>query len=114
LPPDNASGNFIHIVERVPVRIALQKDEIMKNPIRPGLSTMTSINVKESDQPLGASLTEVSSPEYGTDIYVDELADAQTKAQKIIMDNLVQKGDSSEPMCKSSESGAAKNSGVSR
>jgi len=114
LPPDNASGNFIHIVERVPVRIALQKDEIMKNPIRPGLSTMTSINVKESDQPLGASLTEVSSPEYRTDIYVDELADAQAKAQKIIMDNLVQKVDPPEPMCKSHESGAAKKSGVSR
>lgn len=113
LPPDNASGNFIHIVERVPVRIALQKDEILKNPIRPGLSTMTSINVKESDLPLGASLAEVSFPEYGTDIYVDELADAQAKAQKIIMDNLVQKIDSLEPMCKSHESGATKNPGPS-
>jgi membrane fusion protein (multidrug efflux system) len=39
LPPDNATGNFIHIVQRVPVRIALRKDEILKHPIRPGLST---------------------------------------------------------------------------
>ena len=30
LPPDNATGNFIHIVQRVPVRIALREDEILK------------------------------------------------------------------------------------
>ncbi|MBI3274526.1 MAG: HlyD family secretion protein, partial [Methylocystis sp.] len=45
LPPDNATGNFIHIVQRVPVRIALQKDEILKQPLRPGLSTVTSIDI---------------------------------------------------------------------
>ena len=43
LPPDNATGNFIHIVERVPVRIALPVDEIRQHPIRPGLSTVTRI-----------------------------------------------------------------------
>ncbi len=100
LPPNNAVGNFIHIVERVPVRIALRKEEILKTPIRPGLSTETSIYVKESEQPLGASLTEVSTQEYQTDIYIDELADAETKAQKIIMDNLVQKNASIESNCK--------------
>jgi membrane fusion protein (multidrug efflux system) len=109
LPPDNASGNFIHIVERVPVRIALRKDEILKNPLRPGLSTMTSIDVKESEQPLGASLATVSTQEYKTDIFIDELADAQAQAQKIIMDNLVQKIDSLEPNCKSLESITNKN-----
>lgn len=114
LPPDNAAGNFIHIVERVPVRIALQKDEILKNPIRPGLSTMTSIDVKESEQPLGASLAAVSSQEYETDIFIDELADAEAKAQKIIMDNLVQKNAPLALNCKSSESVTTKNSSAYR
>ena len=114
LPPDNASGNFIHIVERVPVRIALRKDEILKNPLRPGLSTMTSIDVKESEQPLGASLATVSTQEYKTDIFIDELADAQAQAQKIITANLVQKIDSLEPNCKSLESAARTNAGAYR
>jgi membrane fusion protein (multidrug efflux system) len=100
LPPNNAVGNFIHIVERVPVRIGLQKDEILKNPLRPGLSTVTSINVKESEQPLGASLAAVSTPEYETDIYADELAVAETQAKEIIMANLIQKNEPLESNCK--------------
>jgi len=113
LPPDNAAGNFIHIVERIPVRIALRKEEILKNPIRPGLSTMTSIYVEESEQPLGASLAVVSSQEYETDIFADELADAEAKAQKIIMDNVIQKNASVESNCESPESVTTKTPSVS-
>ncbi|MBD0306546.1 MAG: HlyD family secretion protein, partial [Nitrospiraceae bacterium] len=36
LPPDNATGNFIHITERVPVRIALPQDEIRDHPSAQG------------------------------------------------------------------------------
>jgi membrane fusion protein (multidrug efflux system) len=109
LPPDNSVGNFIHIVERIPVRIALQQDEILKNPLRPGLSTVTSINVEASDQPQGTSLTAVSAPEYRTDIFADEIADAEAKAEAIIMANLSQKNDLTEPDCKSLESTAGNN-----
>jgi len=104
LPPDNASGNFIHIVERVPVRIALRKDEILKYPIRPGLSTTTSIHVEESEQPLDASLAAASTQEYETDIFIDELAGAQAKAEEIIMANLVQKNEPLEANCGAFES----------
>lgn len=114
LPPDNASGNFIHIVERVPVRIALRKDEILKNLIRPGLSTTTSIYVKESEQPPDASLAEVSSQEYETDIFVDELADAEAEAQEIIRDNLIQENESLESDCRPPEPAAVKNIGAYR
>lgn len=101
LPPENAAGNFIHIVERVPVRIALRKDEILKNPVRPGLSTLVSIDVRESEQPLGASLATASTQEYETDIFIDELVDAQARAHKIISDNLIHKNDPLEPHCRS-------------
>ncbi len=114
LPPDNSVGNFIHIVERIPVRIALRKDEILKNPIRPGLSTVTSIDVTESEQPLGASLAAVTSPEYQTDIFADEIADAETQAQAIIMDNLIQKNDPIEPDCRPPVSVTAKNPDASQ
>jgi membrane fusion protein (multidrug efflux system) len=108
LPPNNAAGNFIHIVERIPVRIALKKDEILKYPLRPGLSTVTSIDVRESDQPLGESLASVTAPEYQTDIFTDEIAEAEIKAQEIIADNLLQKTDLLEPSCRSPESISAK------
>jgi membrane fusion protein, multidrug efflux system len=95
------------------VRIALQKEEILKNPIRPGLSTLTSIDVRESEQPLGASLAAVSSQEYETDIFIDELAGAEAKAQKIIMDNVIQKNASVESNCESPESVTTKTPSVS-
>jgi membrane fusion protein (multidrug efflux system) len=114
LPPDNSVGNFIHIVERIPVRIALRKDEILKNPIRPGLSTVTSIDVTESEQPLGASLAAVTSPEYQTDIFADEIADAEAKAQAIIMDNLMQKSYPIELDCRPPVSVTAKNPDANR
>lgn len=99
LPPDNATGNFIHIVQRVPVRIALREDEILKNPIRPGLSTVTSIHVEESERPPGDSLVTVSGQEYATDIFAGELAEAEKRSEKIIEDNLLSSVDSSEYRC---------------
>jgi membrane fusion protein (multidrug efflux system) len=114
LPPNNAAGNFIHIVERIPVRIALKKDEILKYPLRPGLSTVTSIDVRESDQPLNTSLTAATSPEYRTDIFADETAKAEDEAQAIIMDNLLQKTDLLEPSCRSPESATSKTATTGR
>lgn len=114
LPPNNAAGNFIHIVERIPVRIALKKDEILKHPLRPGLSTVTSIDVREYDRPLGNSLAAVSTPEYQTDIFADEIAEAEAKAQAVIIDNLIQKTDLLEPSCRSPASASAKSAGAPR
>lgn len=89
LPPDNSTGNFIHIVERVPVRIALPADEIREHPIRPGLSTVTSINVTESGQSVWTSLATPSTAEYETDVYVDELPTAESMAKDVMASNLV-------------------------
>ena len=89
LPPDNSTGNFIHIVERVPVRIALPADELREHPIRPGLSTMTSINITESGQSVWTSLATPSSAEYETDVYADELPTAESMAKEVMATNLV-------------------------
>lgn len=93
LPPDNASGNFIHIVQRVPVRIALDKEELMKQPLRLGLSAVTSIHVSEPGWPVEQSRATTSSQEYETDIFADELTAAELKAREIITANLVPKTD---------------------
>jgi membrane fusion protein (multidrug efflux system) len=103
LPPDNATGNFIHIVQRVPVRIALRKEEILKRPLRPGLSTLTAIHIDEPGRPVDTSLTEVSAREYETDIFSDELAAAELKAEEIIKANVVPKDDPLEPSCTSAD-----------
>ena len=101
LPPDNATGNFIHIVERVPVRIALRTDEILNHPIRPGLSAVISIDIRKSGQSPNAALTEASTKEYETNIFSDDFANANTRAEQIIKNNLVPSVNSIEPACPS-------------
>jgi len=89
LPPDNATGNFIHIVERVPVRIALPEQEIREHPVRPGLSTITQINIGEPGQSVWSSTAAPSTAEYATDVYADELPTAEAMAKEVMANNLV-------------------------
>lgn len=88
LPPENASGNFIHIVERVPVRIKLSPDEIKAYPLRPGLSTLTRINVARNGQQVLQSYATTSHPAYRTSVYDRELIDADARIGQIIGANL--------------------------
>jgi membrane fusion protein (multidrug efflux system) len=88
LPPENASGNFIHIVERVPVRIKLSTDEIKAYPLRPGLSTLTRINVARNGQQVLRSYATTSHPAYRTSVYDRELIDADARIGQIIGANL--------------------------
>lgn len=58
LPPQNASGNWIKIVQRVPVRIALDPAEVRSHPLRIGLSAAVSIDVSDTTgAALGAAAT---------------------------------------------------------
>jgi membrane fusion protein (multidrug efflux system) len=47
LPPDNATGNFTKVVQRVPVRIALDKDQPLLARLLPGMSVTARIHVDE-------------------------------------------------------------------
>ncbi len=55
LPPQNASGNWIKIVQRVPVRIALDPDELKAHPLRIGLSVTADVDVRDQSGPLMTS-----------------------------------------------------------
>ncbi len=46
IPPENATGNFTKIVQRVPVRIALDDGEARLGALRPGLSTTVSVDTR--------------------------------------------------------------------
>ncbi|OYD84123.1 HlyD family secretion protein [Azospirillum tabaci] len=55
LPPENATGNFTKIVQRVPVRIALPRDSALSGLLRPGLSVVAEVDTRGAeDQPHNA------------------------------------------------------------
>src|SRR5256714_4794871 len=48
LQPDNATGNFTKVVQRVPVRIQLDKNQRLLERLLPGMSVVTNINTGEA------------------------------------------------------------------
>ena len=51
LPPDNATGNFTKVVQRVPVRITFSEDVLKEVPLRPGLSVVATVRTRDPDAP---------------------------------------------------------------
>jgi membrane fusion protein (multidrug efflux system) len=56
LPPDNATGNFTKVVQRIPVKIVLDRDPSLADLLRPGMSVIATIDTKSSpdDHSLGS------------------------------------------------------------
>ncbi|VVM07042.1 HlyD family secretion protein [Methylacidimicrobium tartarophylax] len=77
LPPENATGNYIHIVERVPVRIRIDPKELREHPLRPGLSCVTRIDTWRRGRPVLEPLTEIPPgafrADYQTSVYDEEV-----------------------------------------
>ncbi len=46
LPPDNATGNFTKVVQRVPVRVAVDGGADEAHPLRPGMSVVVTISTR--------------------------------------------------------------------
>lgn len=89
LPIDYAVGNYVHVVERVPVRIALPAAELRTRPLRPGLSTVTRVNITQAGYPILHSLASTRDPVYRTSIYERELAGVEDLIHDIVKANLV-------------------------
>ncbi|MCH9625575.1 MAG: putative multidrug resistance protein EmrK [Chlamydiales bacterium] len=68
LPPENASGNWIKIIQRVPVRVSIDPKEIREHPLFLGLSMRVTVDVHSTD---GKMLSQVATKEplYTTPIY---------------------------------------------
>ncbi|HXR94330.1 MAG TPA: HlyD family efflux transporter periplasmic adaptor subunit [Rhizomicrobium sp.] len=86
LPPQNASGNWIKIVQRVPVRIALDPEELKAHPLRVGLSVTATVSVEDTSGPV------MSSSITATDTHADMGDDATAKADRIIARILAENG----------------------
>ncbi len=87
LPPQNASGNWIKIVQRLPVRIALDSAELAKYPLRIGLSIKAEVETADTS---GESLAKASPSGaiYETAVYSDDEKKAQQRIHEIVAANL--------------------------
>ncbi len=90
LPAQNATGNWVKIVQRLPVRIALDAMELQAHPLRIGLSMDTTIDTHDRS---GAALTTLPDAQAiaATAIYVQNIKAADARVAQIIADNLERK-----------------------
>ncbi|MBS0440160.1 MAG: HlyD family efflux transporter periplasmic adaptor subunit, partial [Proteobacteria bacterium] len=87
LPAQNASGNWIKVVQRVPVRIALDPKQLEKHPLRVGLSTEVTVDTHDRN---GSVLAQqpVTKAVAQTSVYSADFAAADTAADAIVKANL--------------------------
>jgi membrane fusion protein (multidrug efflux system) len=86
LPPQNLSGNWIKIVQRLPVRVELDPEELKKHPLRIGLSMEATVDLE--DEGTLIPTTTKGSPLYHTSIYKQEEMGDAPFIQSVITDNL--------------------------
>jgi membrane fusion protein, multidrug efflux system len=87
LPAQNASGNWIKIVQRVPVRIAIDPKQLARNPLRIGLSMNVDVNMHQQDG--GVLPTKFATGTLlDTDVYAQQLGQADQVIAQIIHANL--------------------------
>ncbi len=86
LPAQNATGNWIKIVQRVPVRIALDSAEIAAHPLQIGLTMKAEVDVRNKT---GERLPQLASNQtvYSTDVFQSTDASADTRVREIIAAN---------------------------
>lgn len=87
LPPQNLSGNWIKIVQRLPVRVTLDPAELEKHPLRIGLSMEAIVDLRDQDGLLVPKDHEIS-PLYQTQIFdFEELGD-EVAIDAILYENI--------------------------
>ena len=86
LPAQNATGNWIKIVQRVPVRIHINADELAKHPLRIGLSTTVDVNLHDQSGPVLAQQPPQKAM-FTTNVYEQQLAEADTLISRLIESN---------------------------
>lgn len=91
LPPSNASGNWIKIVQRVPVRVSLPATTLDRHPLRVGLSATVTINIRDR-KGLMLATHPLRHPLYHTRIYGNSERGARALVNKILQDNGAHRG----------------------
>ncbi len=87
LPAQNATGNWIKVVQRLPVRVALDPKELGEHPLRIGLSLIVDADTGNRD---GKPVTDVvrTEPSVVTEVYGDNIKAAEIRAREIVAANM--------------------------
>jgi membrane fusion protein, multidrug efflux system len=86
LPAQNATGNWIKVVQRVPVRIAMPPGELAEHPLRIGLSMHVTVDVRHTAGPQLAPVPR-REPLLTTSAYDTDLSGIRARIAEIIRDN---------------------------
>jgi len=87
LPAQNATGNWIKVVQRVPVRVALDPKELEAHPLRVGLSTKVQVDIRDVS---GAILAQAprQTPVLATKVYDIDRQEIEARIAHIIDENI--------------------------
>jgi len=86
LPAQNATGNWIKVVQRVPVRIRLDEKQLVDHPLRVGLSMDAKVDITKTDGAMLADGSRVSTIAQ-TSVFYDNNSAADAEVRKIIAAN---------------------------
>jgi len=86
LPAQNATGNWIKIVQRVPVRIHINADQLRDHPLRIGLSTLVDVDLHDQSGPVLAQQPPQKAS-FTTNVYDQQLGEADAMISRLIHDN---------------------------
>ena len=88
LPAQNATGNWIKIVQRIPVRVVFTDPrQLDKHPLRIGMSMDATVDLHDENGPMLAQ-TPPTQPAFSTDVYQQQLANANELVAQIIHKNM--------------------------
>jgi membrane fusion protein (multidrug efflux system) len=87
LPAQNASGNWIKVVQRVPVRVRLDDADVARSPLRVGLSATVTVDTTNEKGPVLAGEA-ADQPVGDTQVYTQDLEKANAEADAVVRRNL--------------------------
>ncbi|MCB1108474.1 MAG: HlyD family efflux transporter periplasmic adaptor subunit [Chlamydiia bacterium] len=88
LPPQNATGNWIKIVQRLPVRISFEPEQLRRYPLRIGLSMDVTVDTKNERGGVIPPPQNVLEPMYYTDVYSHQEDGVQEWVDAIMRQNV--------------------------
>jgi membrane fusion protein, multidrug efflux system len=86
LPAQNATGNWIKVVQRLPVRVALDPRDVAAHPLRIGLSTHASVDIRNDSGPQLAQAPRTE-PVLNTAIYNIDMSEISARIAQIVAEN---------------------------
>jgi membrane fusion protein, multidrug efflux system len=84
LPAQNATGNWIKVVQRLPLRVQLDPQELAAHPLRIGLSMQVDVDTHDAS---GTQLGAAANTTYHTDVFAKYGSEADAEIEKIIAQN---------------------------